>query len=53
MIRIGDKDNYYTGELGENMSITMDHNGVKHLAGVLLEKYNKIFYHTHSEASSG
>ena len=33
------------------MSTTMALDRVKYMAGVLLEKYNKIFYHTHSKTT--
>ena len=48
----GSRDNDNTRELGENIPATMVLNWVKHMTGILLEKYCKIFYQTHSETLS-
>ena len=48
----GSRGNDHTRELGENIPATMVLNWVKHMAGILLEKYCKIFYHTHPEMLS-
>lgn len=42
----------FCGELGENISFTVDFNRVKHMVQVLLEKH-EIFCDTHSEMASG
>ena len=47
----GNKGKDLAGELGENMSTTMVLNRVKYMAGVLLEKYNKIFFYTHTKTT--
>lgn len=49
----GSKGNDHTGELGENITATVVLNQVKHMAGVLLKKHCKIFYHTYSKKTSG
>ena len=49
----GNKGEDLTGELGENMSTSMVLDWVKYMAGVLLEKYNKILYHIHTKTTPG